>query len=132
MTANNQVISDGYPYRIGSDYSYGWRSQEIIDTLERSPRWSVADSSRLQADDTVRFAADLVPTLLKVKIADPWVGEGQRTLVGWDYSSAAESAAAAYFFVGRAQHRGADLPRRDARGSVAGHRGPLVRRGLRT
>ncbi|HEY5846609.1 MAG TPA: penicillin acylase family protein, partial [Microlunatus sp.] len=99
VTANNQVISDGYPYRIGSEFSYGWRSQEIIDTLERSPRWSVAGSSRLQADDTVRFAADLVPTLLKVKIADPWVGEGQRTLVGWDYGSAAESAAAAYFFV---------------------------------
>ncbi len=99
VTANNQVISDGYRYRIGSEYSYGWRSQEIIDTLERTPRWSVADSSRLQADDTIRFAADLVPTLLKVKIADPWVGEGQRTLVGWDYSSAAESAAAAYFFV---------------------------------
>ena len=45
VTANNQVIGDRYPYRIGSDYSYGWRSQEIIDTLERSPRHTVADSA---------------------------------------------------------------------------------------
>ena len=132
VTANNQVIGDRYPYRIGSDYSYGWRSQEIIDTLERSPRHTVADSARLQSDDTVRFAADLVPTLLKVKITDPWVGEGQRTLVGWDYNSSASSAAAAYFFVGRPQHREADLPRRDARGSVAGLRRSPLRRRLRS
>ncbi len=98
VTANNQVISDTYPYKIGSDYSYGWRSQEIIDALNRAPAMAVADSSRLQSDDTIRFAADLVPTLLKIKIADPWVGEGQRTLVGWDYSTAPESAGAAYFF----------------------------------
>jgi penicillin G amidase len=99
VTANNQVIGDRYPYRIGSDYSYGWRSQEIIDTLERSSRLTIADSARLQVDDTTRAAADLVPTLLKVKIPDPWVVEGQRTLVGWDYNSSAESPAAAYFFV---------------------------------
>jgi penicillin G amidase len=98
VTANNQVISDRYPFRIGSEFSYGWRSQEIIDTIKRSPRQSVADAARLQSDDTVRFAADLVPTLLRVKISDPWVVEGQRTLVGWDYNSSAESAAAAYFF----------------------------------
>ena len=98
VAANNQVISDSYPYKIGSDYSYGWRSQEIIDALKRSPAMTVADSTRLQSDDTVRIAADLAPTLLKVRIADAWVGEGQQTMVGWDYSSPPESAAAAYFF----------------------------------
>jgi penicillin amidase len=50
-------------------------------------------------DDTIRFAADLVPILLKIKVADPWVVEGQRTLVGWDYSTSKDSAAAAYFNV---------------------------------
>ncbi len=98
VAANNEVISDSYPYKVGSDYSYGWRSQEIIDTLKRSPALTVADSTRLQSDDTVRIAADLVPTLLKVRIADTWVGEGQQTMVGWDYGSPPESAAAAYFF----------------------------------
>ena len=38
-------------------------------------------------DDTIRVAADLVPTLLRVKVSDPWVLEGQQTLVGWDYSA---------------------------------------------
>ena len=50
-------------------------------------------------DDTIRFAADLVPILLKIKVSDPWVVEGQRTLVGWDYSATQDSAAAAYFNV---------------------------------
>ena len=99
VAANNQVVSDRYPYKIGSDYSYGWRSQEILDALRRLPALTVEDSTELQYDDTARFAAELVPALLKVKIPDPWVVEGQRTLVGWDYSTPAESAAAAYFFV---------------------------------
>ena len=50
-------------------------------------------------DDTIRLAADLVPSLLRIKVADPWVLEGQQTLVGWDYSADADSAAAAYFNV---------------------------------
>lgn len=99
VTANNQVISERYPYKVGSDYSYGWRSQELIDALKRLPGLTVEQSTRLQYNETARFAADLVPTLLKVKIADPWVGDGQRTLVGWDYGTTAESAAAAYFNV---------------------------------
>ena len=40
-----------------------------------------------------------MPALLRVKVTDPWVAEGQRTLVGWDYSAPADSAAAAYFNV---------------------------------
>ena len=43
-------------------------------------------ASELFYDDTVRFAADLAPVLLKVNVADPWIREGQQTLVGWDYS----------------------------------------------
>jgi penicillin amidase len=99
VTANNQIIGKGYPRHLGSTYSYGWRSQEIVDALSANPRLSVAQSLALQGDDTVRFADQLVPRLLKLKVADPWVAEGQQTLVGWDYSSAEDSAAAAYFFV---------------------------------
>ena len=47
----------------------------------------------------MRVAADLVPALLKIKVADAWVAEGQQTLVGWDYSASADSAPAAYFNV---------------------------------
>ncbi|HEY5783157.1 MAG TPA: penicillin acylase family protein [Microlunatus sp.] len=99
VTASNQIIGKGYPRHLGSTYSYGWRSQEIVDALSANPRLSVAQSLALQGDETVRFADELVPRLLKLKLADAWVAEGQQTLVGWDYSSAEDSAAAAYFFV---------------------------------
>ena len=99
VTANNQIIGNDYPRHLGSTYSYGWRSQEIVDALKANPRLTVAQSLTLQHDETVRFADSLVPRLLKLKVADAWVAEGQQTLVGWDYTASADSAAAAYFFV---------------------------------
>src|SRR5690606_19260537 len=56
-------------------------------------------AEQLFYDDTNRFAADLVPLLLKINVDDPWIAEGQKTLVGWDYGTATDSAAAAYFNV---------------------------------
>lgn len=105
VTANNQIIGKGYPRHLGSTYSYGWRSQEIVDALKADSRVTVSQMSALQSDDTVRFADVLVPRLLKLKMVDSptlpasWVAEGQQTLVGWDYSASKDSAAAAYFFV---------------------------------
>ena len=99
VAANQPVIGGQYPYHLGSSYSYGWRSQQLADRLRETSDVTLLEAELLFYDDTIRVAADLVPVLLKIKVADPWVVEGQRTLVGWDYSAAAESAAAAYFNV---------------------------------
>jgi penicillin G amidase len=99
VAANQQVIGNQYPYPLGSTFSYGWRSQEIIDRLREAPPLTLDSAEEIFYDDTIRFAADLVPILLKIKVPDPWVVEGQRTLVGWDYSATPDSAAAAYFNV---------------------------------
>jgi penicillin G amidase len=99
VAANQQVIGAQYPYPLGSTYSYGWRSQEIADRLRDAPPLTMDSAEQFFYDDTIRFAADLVPILLKIKVADPWIVEGQRTLVGWDYSASKDSAAAAYFNV---------------------------------
>ncbi len=99
VAANQQVIGAQYPYPLGSAFSYGWRSQEIIDRLRDAPPMTMDSAEQIFYDDTIRFAADLVPILLKIKVPDPWVVEGQRTLVGWDYSASKDSAAAAYFNV---------------------------------
>ncbi|HET9648435.1 MAG TPA: penicillin acylase family protein, partial [Microlunatus sp.] len=97
VAANQQVIGRQYPYRLGSTYSYGWRSQELRDRIADAGRLSPDQATELFYDDTVRFAADLVPVLLKIKVADPWIREGQQILVGWDYETGTDSAAAAYF-----------------------------------
>ncbi|MBA3530234.1 MAG: penicillin acylase family protein, partial [Propionibacteriaceae bacterium] len=99
VSANQPIIGGQYAPQLGANYSYGWRSQEITDNLKDAPPLTVESAERLFYDDTIRFAADIVPTLLKIRVPDPWVLEGQQTLVGWDYSAAADSAAAAYFNV---------------------------------
>jgi penicillin G amidase len=99
VAANQQVIGAQYPYPLGSTYSYGWRSQEIVDRLRDAPPLTMDSAEQIFYDDTIRFAADLVPILLKINVPDPWVVEGQRTLVGWDYAASKDSAATAYFNV---------------------------------
>jgi len=99
VAANQPIIGPQYPHPLGSAYSYGWRSQEIIDRLRDASALTMDQAEEIFYDETIRVAADLVPTLLKIKVSDPWVFEGQQTLVGWDYSSAAGSPAAAYFNV---------------------------------
>jgi penicillin amidase len=99
VAANQQVVGRQYPYPVGSEFSYGWRSQEIRDRLAEAPPLTLDAAEQIFYDDTVRPAAELVPALLKVKVTDAWVAEGQRTLVGWDYSSAADSAPAAFYHV---------------------------------
>ncbi len=99
VAANQQVIGRQYPYRLGSEFSYGWRSQQLIDRLAASPPLTIDSAAQLFYDDTIRVAADIVPALLKIKVNDSWVREGQQTLVGWDYSADSSSAAAGYFNV---------------------------------
>lgn len=99
VAANQPVIGNQYPYPLGSQYSYGWRSQQIAERLDETRDVTLDDAERIFYDDTIRVAADVVPALLKVRVRDSWVAEGQRTLVGWDYSSPASSASAAYFQV---------------------------------
>ncbi len=97
VAANQQIIGRQYPQHLGSNYSYGWRSQQLKDLIAGGGKISPDAASSLFYDDTIRFAADLVPVLLKIKVTDPWVREGQQTLVGWDYRAETDSAAAAYF-----------------------------------
>jgi penicillin amidase len=99
VAANQQVIGRQYPYRLGSDFSYGWRSQQLLDRLADSPPLTRDSAEKFFYDDTIRVAGDVVPALLRIKVDDSWVREGQQMLVGWDYSADPSSPAAAYFNV---------------------------------
>lgn len=99
VAANNPVVGDRYPYVLGSSYSYGWRSEEISDRLDQARDLTPDSAEQILYDERLRFAVTLVPELLKVRVADGFVREGQQTLVGWDYEMSADSAAAAYFAI---------------------------------
>ncbi|HET6653427.1 MAG TPA: penicillin acylase family protein [Nocardioides sp.] len=96
-TANQAVTGPAYPYFLGDSWAYGYRSQRIVELLERKEKLSVADMEALQLDDRNGFAPTMVPYLLDVLMPSEYLGAGQRLLLGWDYEQDADSAAAAYF-----------------------------------
>jgi penicillin G amidase len=96
-TANQAVTATGFPYRLGDAWAYGYRSQRIVDLLERSPRLSVADMTRMQLDTRNGFAPTFVPYLLDVFLPSPYLAGGQRLLQGWSFRQGKHSAAAAYY-----------------------------------
>lgn len=99
VAANQPIIDDSYPYHLGSNTSYGWRSESIRMRLAEAVPVTPTNSADLFNDTTMRMARDIVPRLLRVSVTDPWVREGQQTLVGWDYRAEPDSAAAAWFSV---------------------------------
>lgn len=50
VAANNQVVPDGYRYRIAPDYAAPFRAQRIDDLLAAKPKLSVDDLKRIQGD----------------------------------------------------------------------------------
>ncbi|MDN5727662.1 MAG: penicillin acylase family protein, partial [Propionibacteriales bacterium] len=99
ITANQPIIGRQYGRQLNAEASYGWRSQRIETLINSVDKVSPADAESWFADDTMPVAADVVPALLRVRVNDGWVAEGQRVLVGWDYRMGVDSAAAAYFAV---------------------------------
>jgi penicillin G amidase len=96
-TANQAVIGRRYPYYLGDSWAYGYRSQRIVDLLQRQARLSVADMSRIQRDTRNGFAPTFVPYLLDIFMPSEYLAGGQRLLQGWDFHQRRGSAAAAYY-----------------------------------
>jgi penicillin G amidase len=96
-TANQAVTDRSYPYYLGDSWAYGYRSQRIVDLLQRKARLSVHDMSRIQRDTRNGFAPTFVPYLLNIFMPSEYLAGGQRLLQGWNYHQAKDSAAAAYY-----------------------------------
>lgn len=96
-TANQPVVEADYPYFLGSSWDYGYRSQRIMDLLDKSDKLSVEDMSQIQLDTRNGFAATFVPYLLDIDLPSQYLAGGQRLLRDWDFKQPADSAAAAYY-----------------------------------
>jgi penicillin amidase len=97
------VTGPGYAYDLGDSFDHGYRSQRIRQLLTAK----IADESAVDSDDVASMQLDtrnpmapvLTPYLLRQLITSEYYADGQRLLVDWDGSQAADSAAAAYFNV---------------------------------
>ncbi len=98
-TANQAAVDTRtYPYRLTDDWSYGARSQRIVDLLEGAEgKLDLAAMGRIQMDARNEMAAFLVPFLLDVEGLEGTAATAQRLLDGWDLQQPEDSAAAAYY-----------------------------------
>jgi penicillin amidase len=117
VAANQQVVGAQYPYRITSDWDYGYRSQRIrevlTETFAAGEKVDASDMTALQTDTRNGLAEALVPSLLAAPPSDvdnaatrQFTDEAVQLLRDWDYTQPARqssdvpentSAAAAYF-----------------------------------
>jgi len=100
VTANQAVIGEEFPYFLTDDWSYGARSQRIVDLIESSTAGGAlmtAERMRaIQMDSNNALAEFLVPRLLETP-APSGTEDARALLAEWDYQQTADSAAAAYF-----------------------------------
>jgi penicillin amidase len=102
VTANQAIVTPDYPYFVTDDWSYGSRSQRIIDRITAlingGRRISGADLRDIQMDSWNENAAYLVPRMLTLPATQQAVPkEAVDLLAGWDFTQPRDSAAAAYF-----------------------------------
>ncbi|WP_405139494.1 penicillin acylase family protein [Sphaerisporangium sp. NBC_01403] len=99
-TANNAAIGPSYSRFLTSDWSYGYRSQRIVDRIkEATAKGKVsADTMRdIQMDSSNTLAPVLVPYLLRAGIPLDGGGEIKDLLSAWDFTQSRDSSGAAYF-----------------------------------
>jgi penicillin G amidase len=97
VTANQAVIGEDYPFFLGNSWSYGYRSQRLVQLLQRQDKYSVEDMARLQLDVRNGFAPTFVPYLRDVFMPSQYLSAGQRLLERWNYQQTPGSQAAAYY-----------------------------------
>ena len=97
VTANQAVIGQDYPYLLTEDWDYGYRSTRIRELLTAEGELSVQEMASLQLDSANPMAGMLVPYLLDIEdLPGRYYRNAQDLFRGWDLSSPADSAPAAY------------------------------------
>jgi penicillin amidase len=100
VTANQAVIGPEYPFFITDDWTYGARSQRIMDRIEQATadgRRIDADAMRaIQMDSRNELASFLAPKLAALPTNDK-TAAAVDLLRGWDFTQPMDSAPAAFF-----------------------------------
>jgi penicillin amidase len=97
VTANNKVAPDSYPHLITTSFAAPYRAARIVELIRAKDKLSIDDMAAIQADVRSAQARELLPFLLKAKIADTRTRDAIAFLQEWDGSIAADSAQAAVY-----------------------------------
>ncbi len=100
VTANQAAIGPDYEYFLTDDWSYGARSQRIVDLIETYTAGGAALTPErmraIQMDSHNDLATFMVPRLADVKIPQE-VTDAIALFADWDFTQPTGSAPAAYF-----------------------------------
>lgn len=103
VTANQAVIGPDYEYFLTDDWSYGARSQRIVDLIEAATSGGAPLTSarmrEMQMDNHNALAEFMIPKLADVEWTDlsPEATDALALMQNWDYQQDADSAGAAAF-----------------------------------
>jgi len=100
VTANQAVIGPQYPYFLTDDWSYGARSQRIVDLIGEATasgqKMTVEQMRGIQMDSFNELASFLAPKLAALPTTDD-TAAAVALLRDWDFTQPPDSAAAAFF-----------------------------------
>lgn len=100
VTANQAVIDERYPFLLTKDWSYGARSQRIVDliseTIDSGATLDIPRMQVIQMDAQNELATFIVPRLTEVPVPDD-AAAAVALLNTWDFQQSMDSAPAAYF-----------------------------------
>lgn len=99
-TANQQIVSDGYPTYVTNNWDQGYRAQRIVDLLSSKTALTPKDYEAIQADDYNSGAATLAPSYIAAgQAAGGDAARAATLLQGWDFRMTRSSVAASIFEV---------------------------------
>jgi penicillin amidase len=101
VTANNAVVSPGFPYFLGMDWDPGYRARRIAALIEADPALSVADILAIQTDSAPAWAEEVLPYVVELSTPDPRLSQAIGALRGWDGRANRDSTGATLFEVFR-------------------------------
>lgn len=102
VAANQAVIGPKYQYFLTDDWSYGARSQRIVDLINAATAGGAKVNAQqmrdLQMDNHNALAEFMIPRLASAGISpDEQAQQALELFADWDFQQTADSAAAAYF-----------------------------------
>ncbi len=103
VTANQWLVSDTYPYLLGTEFNHGFRGERIRQMIESDTGGiSIEDMAAIQGDNLSLSALEITPYLQGLSFDDPGLLEASERLGAWDgqmHMDSPEGALYGFFYI---------------------------------
>ncbi len=97
-TANQPVVTNAYPYLLGTEFDHGYRADRVVQMIEAAgDDISIEDIAAMQADNLNVSALEIIPYLEDVRLDDPDLEAARDRLLAWNGQQDMDSPEAALY-----------------------------------